>query len=163
MTKVSLNTLRIRRTETMLTIIGVPDIPGTGAQIFRSMGKQGVAVTMIVQNAPDAGLANLTFTVDRKDKEKALDITRGLVEGLGAVGLMEDDTIARISLVGQDVLEDTVGLAGEFFSILAAETINVLAINSTADALSCIIEDANLEQAKKLLCQRFGLKLDIIS
>jgi len=147
----------------MLTIIGVPDTPGTGAQIFRSMGKQGVAVTMIVQTAPDAGLANMTFTVDRKDKEKALDITRGLVEQLEAVGLMEDDEIARISLVGLQVLEDTVGLAGEFFSILAAESINVLAINSMADSLSCIIEDANLEQAKKLLCMRFGLKLEIIS
>jgi len=158
----SLTRFRVRKTETMLTIIGVPDVPGSGAGIFSALAKEQVPITMIVQNAPDAGSASITFTVNRRDEETALAITRQMVEHLGAVGLMHDDSIARLSVVGREVLEDAVGIAGEFFSVLAAKSINVLAINATSDAVSCIIEDVNVDKAVELLCRHFGLEAERI-
>jgi aspartate kinase len=157
-----LNTLRIRRTESMITIIGVPDVPGSGARLFRSLAARNVPISMIVQNAPDAGSASITFTVPKTSIEPALEETWKMVEELGAVGVMNDDHIARLSVLGKEVLEDTVGLAGEFFSVLADERINILAINSSADIISCIIEDAELDRAAELLRARFGLEVERI-
>jgi len=156
----SLNRLRIKRTESMLTVLGVPDVPGIAAGLFSAFAQRGLPVTMIVQNAPDAGSASITFTVYKKDLDPAMDITRGLVEKIGAEGIMNDERIARLSVAGGVALEDTVGLAGEFFSILASERINVLAINSTADVISCIIEDANVDKAASLLANKFGLVVE---
>jgi aspartate kinase len=159
---VPLNTLRIFRTESMLTLIGVPDIPGSGAELFRGLAARGVPITGIVQNAPDAGSASITFTVPKVQLNAALEVTWAMVEKLGAVGVMNDEHIARLSVSGAEVLEDTVGLAGEFFGVLATERINILAINSTADVISCIIEDANLDQAVTLLRGKFGLSVEAI-
>ena len=158
----TLSTLRIKRTESMVTMIGLPDVPGSAAALFNAMAQAKVPVTMIVQNAPDAGAASITFAIERENAETALEITRSLVQEIGAVGLMSDDHIARLSVVGSSTLEGVVGLAGEFFSILAEEGINVLAINTTADIISCIIEDTDLDKASKLLAGRFGLALEIV-
>jgi len=158
----NLNRLRINKTESMFTLIGVPDVPGSARMIFNSLAKSDIPITMIVQNAPDTGYANITFAVNRKDAGAALEITRQMVGELGADGLMSDDKIVRLSVVGKEVLEHAVGVAGEFFSILADEGINVLAINTTADIISCIIEDACLEEASKLLCDQFGLDIERI-
>ena len=161
-TNAPLNALRIHRTESMLTVIGVPDVPGSGAELFRALAARSIPITGIIQNAPDAGSASITFTVLKAHLEGALEETRKMVEKLGAVGVMNDEHIARFSVIGEEVLENTVGLAGEFFSVLAEERINVLAINSTVDAISCIIEDANLDRASSLLCERFGLTVETI-
>lgn len=161
-TNAPLNTLRVFRTESMLTVIGVPDIPGTGADLFKALAARNVPITGIVQNAPDAGSASITFTVPKEKVNAASEETWKMVAKLGAVGVMNDEHIARLSVLGAEVLEDTVGLAGEFFGVLAAERINVLAINSTADVISCIIEDANLDQAAALLKEKFGLTVESI-
>jgi len=155
------DTLRVRRTETMLTVIGVPDVPGTAAGLFRALARGGISITMIVQNAPDAGSASITFTVTRGDAETAQGLVREQVESLGAEGLMRDDNIARLSVWGKK-LEETAGIAGEFFSILADNGINVLAINTTADIVSCIIEDANIDKAVSLVAGHFGLGVEKI-
>ncbi len=52
-----LKRLRVARTETMLTLIGVPDVPGIAAAVFKALAENHIALTMIVQNAPDAGSA----------------------------------------------------------------------------------------------------------
>jgi aspartate kinase len=154
-------TLKVRRTEAMITVIGVPDVPGTAAGLFRSLAKGGISITMIVQNAPDAGSAAMTFTVARNDANAAMDIVRGRMVEVGAEGCMRDDNIARLSVWGKH-LEETTGIAGDFFSILADSGINVLAINTTSDVVSCIIEDAHIDKAVQLIAQRFGLSVERI-
>lgn len=152
-----LDRIRVNRTERMLTIIGVPDVPGTSAAIFGALAEAEIPVTMIVQNAPDAGSASITFTIQSTDAERALDIVRRVSQSLGAVGLMEDEEIARITLEGRG-LEKAVGVAANFFKELAAADINVLAINANINRISCIVEDRKSEGAVDLLCNRFHLE-----
>lgn len=153
--------LKIKKTETMLTVIGVPDVPGTAAGLFRALAERGISITMIVQNAPDAGFASITFTVETQDAQKAQDVIRAKTEALGAEGLMRDDNIARLSVWGSG-LEETAGIAGEFFSILAENGVNVLAINTTSDVISCIIVDAATDKAVAVLEKRFGVPAERI-
>ncbi len=69
---------------------------------------------------------------------------------------MKDAHIARITISGHD-MEDKIGVAVDFFSTLAEKSINILAINTTSDAISCVIEDSATQRAVDLLCARFGL------
>lgn len=158
----SLNRLRVKRNEAMITLLGVPDVPGIAAAIFSAFAAKGIPITMIVQNAPDAGSTSITFTVRRSDMEAATAITRGMVESVGAEGIVTDERITRLSVLGGDTLEDTVGIAAAFFSVLAAERINVLAINSTGDVISCIVEETNGDRAAALLSQEFGLTVEMV-
>lgn len=158
---VSLKTIRVARTETMLTLIGVPDVPGVAAAVFKALAEHHVALTMIVQNAPDAGSASITFTVRREFGDKAMELARSVAEKLGAEGIMRDAHIARLTISGK-YSEDTVGVAGDFFSTLADKSINILAINTTLDAISVVIEDSATQRAVDLLCARFGLNQETV-
>lgn len=155
----NLETLRVKRTETMITIIGVPDVPGTAAQLFQDLAAEGIAVGMIVQNAPESGSAPMTFTVRREDGKRAMEVTRKCVEAWEAEGLMEDERIARLSVFGHS-LEEKTGIAGRLFAILAQNNINVLAINTTLDTLSCVIDDDLADRAASLLCEQLKLGLE---
>jgi aspartate kinase len=157
----NLDTLRVKRTETMLTIIGVPDVPGTAAQLFQELAVEGIAVGMIVQNAPESGSAPMTFTVGREDGKRALEVTRRCAGHWEAEGLMEDERIARLSVLGR-LLEEKTGVAGKLFAILAENDINVLAINTTLDTLSCVIDDGAADKAARLLCDQLNLKLETV-
>lgn len=151
--------IRVNRTERMLTVIGVPDVPGVAAGLFSALAEAQIPVTMIVQNAPDSGSASITFTIQSRDAEAALGIAREKARSLGAEGLMEDEEIARITLAGNG-LEQAVGVAANLFRELAASEINVLAINATTDRISCIVQDRAADNAVDLLCQRFQLSLE---
>ncbi len=156
-----LEKIRVARTETMLTIIGVPDVPGVAAAVFKALSENNIPLTMIVQNAPDAGSASITFTVRRQDGDQAHELSRSAAEKLGAEGIMRDSHIARVSIVGKE-MENKVGVAVDFFSTLAEKSINVLAINTTADAISCVVEDSATQRTVDLLCARFGLMQETV-
>ena len=154
-----LESMRIKRTETMFTVIGVPDVPGTAAGILTALAKADIPILMIVQNAPDAGSASVTFTVRREDEEGCHKLLREKADELGAEGIMRDSAIARLTVEGQE-MEGVVGAAGRFFSFLAEKGINVLAINTTSDTVSCIIEDSKVESALDELSREFNLRAD---
>jgi len=54
-----------------VSVLQLPDRPGSAAKLFQALGVAGVSVDMIVQNIGRNGLANMTFTVPRDDVERA--------------------------------------------------------------------------------------------
>src|SRR5205823_14667290 len=50
------------KNEAKVTLIGVPDKPGTAAKIFKPLSEANIVVDMIIQNISDAGRTDLTFT-----------------------------------------------------------------------------------------------------
>ena len=57
-----------------VTVRGVPDRPGIAAALFGPLAEAGISVDTIVQNASVERIADLTFTVSRKDLERALKL-----------------------------------------------------------------------------------------
>jgi hypothetical protein len=52
-----------------ITVIGVPDVPGKAAEIFKIVAKSGANVDMIVQNvsAASTGRTDISFTLPKED------------------------------------------------------------------------------------------------
>ena len=72
------------RNEAKITLFSVPDRPGVAAGIFGPLSDAAINVDMIVQNSSiDGKTTDMTFTIDRKDLPRTLDILEKSREGLG--------------------------------------------------------------------------------
>lgn len=142
--------------EAKVTISGVPDKPGIAAQLFRNLAIRDVNVDMIVQNASDGGRTDISFTVPHQDLDAAMEVCSTLAAEIGAGGVGADDTIGKVSLVGAG-MKSNPGVAATVFETLADHGINIEMISTSAIRISCVIAEAQLEQAVGALHEAFGL------
>ncbi len=140
--------------EAKVTVTGVPDQPGIAARLFRLLADRQVNVDMIVQNVSDHGVTDISFTVPHEDLEVAREVTEGLQAEIGAAGVSTDHDIARVSLVGAG-MKTNPGVAATTFETLAAHGINIEMISTSAIRISCIVRQAQVEQAVQVLHDAF--------
>jgi aspartate kinase len=142
--------------EAKVTVSGVPDQPGIAARLFRLLADADVNVDMIVQNTSDHGVTDISFTVPHDDLSTSHEITASLAEEISATGVTTDGGIARVSLVGAG-MKSNPGVAATTFETLAAAGINIEMISTSAIRISCIVREAQVEQAVQALHTAFDL------
>ena len=144
------------RDEAKLTLLGVPDAPGTASRILGPIAEAGIEVDMIVQNVSVDGSADLTFTVKRGDYERALELLEPMRDGLGVRAVIGDDRIAKVSVVGVG-MRSHAGVATRMFDALAAENINIEMISTSEIKISVIVAERYMELAARAVHGAFGL------
>jgi aspartate kinase len=142
--------------EAKVTVSGVPDQPGIAARLFRLLADRDVNVDMIVQNVSDHGVTDISFTVPREALDTATGITSEIAADIGATGVTTDGSIAKVSLVGAG-MKSNPGVAATMFETLADNGINIEMISTSAIRVSCIVDQAAIEQAVRVLHTAFGL------
>jgi aspartate kinase len=142
--------------EAKVTVSGVPDQPGIAARLFRLLADADVNVDMIVQNTSDHGVTDISFTVPHEDLPQSQEITSSLAAEISASGVTSDGGIARVSLVGAG-MKSNPGVAAKTFETLAAAGINIEMISTSAIRISCIVREAQVEQAVQALHAAFEL------
>jgi aspartate kinase len=142
--------------EAKLTVSGVPDRPGVAAQVFRSLAERNVNVDMIVQNASEHGVTDISFTVPHADLDVAMEVLEGLRPGLGATGVSADHDIARVSVIGAGMKANP-GVAASMFETLADNGINIDMISTSAIRISCVVAESNAERAVQVLHEAYEL------
>jgi aspartate kinase len=144
------------RGQAKLSILRVPDRPGIAGQVFGGLGAQNIVVDMIVQNISRDGLTDISFTLPRTDRQRAERVLAGLARDIGAEGIVTDDRIAKVSIVGVG-MRSHAGVAARMFRALSAEGINIQMISTSEIAVSCVIEDKYTELAVRALHDAFAL------
>jgi len=144
------------KNEAKVTLIGVPDKPGTAAKIFQPLSEANIIVDMIIQNISDAGRTDLTFTVPRADVKRAVDLIKRAVPEMAEQGIKTDDNIAKVSVVGVG-MRSHAGVALRTFEILAREGINILMISTSEIKISVVVEAKYAELAVRVLHDGFDL------
>lgn len=145
------------RNEARITLTGVPDKPGTVAQVISPLADAGIAFDMIVHAAtPDAGSSDLTFTVPRASLAQGLSVIERLRSEIGYAELVQDDAVAKVSIVGVGIRSNP-QLAAKMFEVLAERQINLLAVSTSEIKVSALIAEAELELAVRVLHTAFGL------
>ena len=144
-----------------ITVVGVPDRPGEAAAIFRALADASINVDMIVQNvsAASTGRTDVTFTCPQGTAQKAmqaLEVQRGTI---GFEGLVVDDQIAKVSLVGAGMRSHP-GVSATFFSALADASVNVEMISTSEIRISIVTRVADSTRAVQALHTAFGLDAD---
>jgi aspartate kinase len=145
------------RNEARVTLTGVPDKPGTVAQVITPLAEEGIAFDMIVHAAtPDTAASDLTFTVPRASLAQAMAVIEQRRGEIGYDGLITDDAVAKVSIVGVGIRSNP-QLAARMFEVLAERKINLLAVSTSEIKVSALIAEAELELAVRVLHTAFDL------
>ncbi|MDQ2827002.1 MAG: aspartate kinase [Actinomycetota bacterium] len=142
--------------EAKVTIVGVPDMPGIAARLFRALADEAVNVDMIEQNVSVTGLADISFTFPKADMAVATRVTEAIASELGAQRVSGDADIARISLIGAG-MKTHPGVAATMFETLAAEGLNIEMISTSPIRISCVVRASEVEQGVRALHGAFQL------
>jgi aspartate kinase len=156
MEKVVVSGVTYNKNEAKITILKVPDTPGIAAKIFKPITDANIIVDMIIQNISEDGFADLTFTVSKADLEKAVESASKTADSLNAKGVLSDNNIVKVSIVGVG-MRTHAGVASKMFSALSDEGINIMMISTSEIKISCVIEDKYTELAVRVLHDAFGL------
>jgi aspartate kinase len=144
------------KNEAKVTLRRVHDTPGVVASVFEPLAQANISVDMIIQNVSNDGTTDITFTVTKTDLRATEDIARKLLKDLGALEVVIDDSVVKVSIVGL-AMRTHAGIAGRMFRILANEGINIQAISTSEIKVSCLIDAKYAELAVRTLHDGFGL------
>ncbi|RZV50095.1 MAG: ACT domain-containing protein, partial [Deltaproteobacteria bacterium] len=139
-----------------LTVRALPDHPGVVASVFEPLAEANISVDMIIQNVSKAGHTDLTFTVSREDADRAESIAKELVASVDAEGVIRDDAVAKVSIVGVG-MRNHAGIAARMFRLLADNGINIQAISTSEIKTSCLIAADHADSAVAVLHDGFEL------
>ena len=149
--------IAFNRDEAKISVMGVEDRPGIAYSILGSIAAANVDVDMIVQNIGASGHTDFSFTVNRSEYQKALDILaveRG--KTFKAREIIGDNRICKVSVVGIG-MRSHVGIASKMFKALADESINIQMISTSEIKISVVIDEKYLELAVRVLHRAFEL------
>jgi aspartate kinase len=139
-----------------IRIVGVPDRPGLAYAIFMPLADAAISVDTIVQNTSQDGKTDLSFTVARADRARAVELVQRLVPEIGAGGLDHEDGLAKVSIVGTG-MQSAPGYAARMFGALAKSNINIDMITTSDIRITCIVAATQAEDAVKALHSAFEL------
>ena len=145
------------RDEAKITLLAVPDKPGIAFSILGPVAAANIDVDMIVQNQSVAGTTDFSFTVNRNEFARAVDLLkREVIPAVGARELSTDEKVAKVSIVGIG-MRSHVGVASLMFQTLSQEGINIQMISTSEIKTSVIIDDKYMELGVRALHKAFGL------
>jgi aspartate kinase len=152
--------IAFNRDEAKITVLGVPDRPGIAFGILGPIADANIDVDMIIQNASTQGLTDFSFTVHRNEYKRAMQLLQSNVQpAIGARGIVGDDRIAKVSLVGIG-MRTHAGIASKMFGALAGEGINIQMISTSEIKTSVVVDEKYMELAVRVLHKTFELEKD---
>ena len=146
------------RSEAKVTVVGVPDVPGTAAQIFETVAAAGVNIDMIVQNvsAASTGLTDISFTLPHSDGARATAALHAAQDAIGFASLQYDDAIGKLSLIGAGMRSHP-GVSAKLFGALRDAGINIEMISTSEIRVSVITRADQLDDAVRAVHTAFEL------
>ena len=149
--------IAFNRDEAKISVLGVPDRPGIAYQILGAIAQANIDVDVIIQNLSKDGKTDFSFTVNRGDFAKAMDLLRATVlPSLGAQDVVGDTKICKVSIVGIG-MRSHVGIASKMFGVLSEEGINIQMISTSEIKTSVVIDEKYMELAVRALHKAFDL------
>ena len=146
------------REEAKISVLGVPDKPGIAYQILGAVADAKIDVDVIIQNISKDGKTDFSFTVNRADYAKAMDLLKEKVlPSLGAQEVVGDTKICKVSIVGIG-MRSHVGVASKMFRVLSEEGINIQMISTSEIKTSVVIDEKYMELAVRALHKAFELE-----
>jgi aspartate kinase len=149
--------IAFNRDESKISVLGVPDKPGIAHRILGAVAEANIEVDIIIQNVSKGGTTDFSFTVNRNDYDRTMDLLKNQVlPGLGGQEVVGDSKICKVSIVGIG-MRSHVGIASKMFGTLSAEGINIQMISTSEIKTSVVIDEKYMELAVRALHRAFEL------
>ncbi|TXI40838.1 MAG: aspartate kinase, partial [Mycobacterium sp.] len=146
------------RSEAKVTVVGLPDVPGYAAKVFRAVAEADVNIDMVLQNISkvEDGKTDITFTCSRDAGSTAVQKLASLQDEIGFTKVLYDDHIGKVSLVGAGMRSHP-GVTATFCEALAEVGVNIELISTSEIRISVLVKDSELDKAVAALHEAFGL------
>ncbi len=146
------------RSEAKITVVGLPDVPGTAARLFEIVAQAGANLDMIVQNvsAAQTGLTDISFTLPAADAPATLEVLTNSRQEIGFDELKFDDQIGKLSLIGAG-MRSSPGVSARLFGALRDAGINIEMISTSEIRISVVTRIDTLDDAVRAVHTAFAL------
>ena len=127
----------------VITILNVPDEPGTSFKIFGLLAQKNINVDIILQSTGRDGKKDISFTCAESEAETAMRVLR---ESAKFDQVTCDETCAKVSIVGAGMQSHS-GVASKMFEAMSNNNINIKMISTSEIKISCIIDRDDADKA----------------
>jgi aspartate kinase len=148
--------LALAKNEARVSLVGIPDRPGTMALVFSKMGARKIPIDMVVQNVADGGTAEVSFTVPQSDLAETLTAAEEAVKELGAGRIESGTAVSKLSAVGVGMRTHS-GVAAHMFQSLADAGVNIQMITTSEIKISTLIARDQCDVALRQVHSSFKL------
>jgi aspartate kinase len=155
MEDLTIDEVALDESQSLVTIIDVPDRPGVAAGVFDEIAKAGVFVDMIVQSFGRDGQANISFTVPHGDFERTLEHAQRLAKRMGCGGVNGAAKVAKLSVSGIGMRSNT-SVAIRLFQSLAEAGINVDMMSTSEVRVNVVVDGRQGKPALAALQRAFA-------
>jgi aspartate kinase len=156
MEKVVISGVTYNKDEAKVTVRGVPDRPGVASILFSKLANVGLNVDMIIQNIGEKGHSDVSFTVNRSELKKTMKVVTEAAKTLKPAGVISDEKIAKVSVVGVGMKSHS-GVAAKMFQALAEKEVNILMISTSEIKISVVINEKDVAKAVNAIHEKFKL------
>ncbi|MEU7139239.1 aspartate kinase [Nocardia sp. NPDC046473] len=152
------------RSEAKVTVVGLPDVPGYAAKVFRAVADAEINIDMVLQNVSkiDTGKTDITFTLPKTDGARAVEMLTKQQDEIGFAQVLYDDHIGKVSLVGAG-MKSHPGVTATFCEALADAGVNIDLISTSEIRISVLVRDTELDEAVQVLHRAFNLGGDEVA
>jgi aspartokinase len=137
-----------------VNIHSIPDRPDVPSIVLHTLGEKNVNIEFIVHTHDLEGNGNLTFCIDQKNLESALEVLERIKPLIEAKGVSYHPHVAVISVFGPHFRERPM-ISGLILNALGISGINILAISTSISSCSCLIQADQVEDAMRALHETF--------
>ena len=134
-----------------ISVIGVPDQPGTAFKLFSRLSARDINVDIILQSVGHNGTRDITFTVAESNLQDALDT---LDNEFDHPNYIYDNQVAKVSIVGAG-METHAGVASKMFEALYNAQVNIQMIATSEIKVSVLIDRADADRAVRAIHSAF--------
>ena len=137
-----------------VALIGLADEPGIAFKIFSLLAKNRINVDIILQSIGRDESKDISFTVARSDMEQAQTLLEENRESLGYKSIEVNDQVAKVSVVGAGMVNNS-GVAAKMFEALFSAGININMISTSEIKISVLVDEREAERAVRAVHDRF--------
>ena len=146
------------RGQAKITVVGVPDIPGSAAKVFGLLNEAKINIDMIVQNVSTdrPNVTDISFTLNQAQGPQALQVLEKTQAEIGFEEVIYNEVVGKLSLVGAG-MKTNPGVSFTFFEALSNAGVNVEMISTSEIRISVITELSKLDEAVRAVHTAFEL------
>ena len=130
----------------VVTLVGVPDVPGTSFKVFSLLAQKKINVDIILQSTGRDGNKDLIFTVPRSEAENTRKLLNENASRFGGSEVEIKTGVAKVSIVGAG-MQSHFGVAAKMFEALSENQINIQMISTSEIKISVIIDQKDADRA----------------
>ncbi|HEU5280715.1 MAG TPA: aspartate kinase [Gammaproteobacteria bacterium] len=144
------------REEAVISIAGIPKQTGLEGEILDRISENHIEIDMIAQHTTKEDTVDFTFTVQRREHQKAVQLIEALAKEYGALSLRTNPRVAKLSLVGIG-MRSHAGVATTMFKALGKANIPIQMITTSEIRISVVIDETLLDAGIRAVHTAFEL------